>query len=448
MKATFNLRDLVISVLREWRWMLTFAIIFTVLLGGYKYYSGMSSLNNPDYVVNDNVDFEQKKTNLEGEIKTLGNSIDMWEEFYLNSAFMNLDPYNTEVHHVSFMVQLNEENDNNDLLSNDIATAYAELISNGGIYEQISIDEKEKEECSYLISAKATGSIVSISAVMDAQGIAEKAVGQIIDGIEQKTILLSVVAKGYHIDLISDNTCKANNLEEESLASKQSMIVVYGDRYQTSLDTKKKLLSTLESENGYEEITTSSVIKDAIKFGIVGFVSGIIVGVIIGFFLDLMGSRLRDAKEIENELEIQSIGNPYYGVSTKKRNPIDRLVDHIEGKEYISCSMREKGSYIASNLEVLLHGKDQMRNILVTGCAAEDRMNELCGAIHSELSDDTIVVTFGEDITKSTSTVRKANQCDAVILVEEIGVSKWNEVVLTKDVINNLKKEILGYILI
>lgn len=448
MKEVFNLKDLIIHILRKWRWMLCFAVVFAILLGGYKYVSGMNELNHPTTENEAQQEFQESKKTLKAEIKLLKKSSEVCREYYTNNDLLKIDAYNANVYHMSFIVKMNEGIDNSGLISNDIASAYVDMIMNSEVYNQIEVDDDKLNLCSDLISATSEGSLVSITAIIDGEDYTKKVAEQIYEGIQNGNIVVQGMSDSYTVQLVSQNTTKIDTSDTESIAALQSNIVMWGDRYQNAIDARQKKLDTLESENGYEEVTKSTVISDTVKFIIVGIFGGIIAGVLLGLFLDLMGNKLRDNREIDKTFALSSIGNPYMVADAKRRNPIDHFIDYVDGKKYESCKFEEKADYIAMNLKVLLEKKENINRVLFTGSLADEKSEELFRAIQSRFADNSYQFVYGKKITTTADTVQSAEQCDALILMEQVNKTIWKDIELEYELANQLEKEVLGYVLV
>lgn len=448
MSDVFNLKDLVVNILRKWRWMLGFAIVFGILLGGYKYMSGTQELGNAATAINSNKEFEEEKKQLEEEIQILKNSIKDWKEYYTNSEFVKTDAYNSEVYNISFLIITNDNVDNSGLLSNDIASAYVNMISSGSIYDGFDLEAMDIDLCSNLISAEAEGSLVSISAVLDSKGKTKAVAEEICNKIESNELSVNELKDSYSVQFISKNIAQLNDLESESLAAKQSNVVVWGDRYQTSLDTKKKQLETLKSENGYIEVTKRSVIVDTIKFTIVGILGGIVFGIILGLILDLMGNKLRNKKELDRDFSLSCIGNPYMIESNEKKNFVDRCIDRLDGNQTVICNFEEKMDYIVANINMLLSNHTEIKEIAIVGSISNAKIQQLTESIQERFDNENIHFVWGEKLTVNSDTLQKVQKCDAVILVEKVQQSYWKDIELEYELLKKMRKEILGYVLI
>ena len=99
-----DLKDLMFVVLHRWRGIILAAVIFAVLLGGYKLASVSFSTGSEVTVEeqqNDYADemklYESTRALYEQDIERLKMSIESLEEYYKNSLLMHISPYNMTV---------------------------------------------------------------------------------------------------------------------------------------------------------------------------------------------------------------------------------------------------------------------------------------------------------------------------------------------------------------
>lgn len=448
MKEVFNLKDLIVNILKKWRWMLTFACVFAVLLGAYTYVSGMNELKNPTVSVKDNKEFEKEKKQLENEIDVLKKNIKSWSQYYTNSEVMKINALEADAYHVSFMVRTNQDVDQNGFLANDIAAAYANLIKSGKVYDDLGLNEEDTAMCMDLISATSEEGLVSVVAVIDKNEVTKDTLEKVFHEIQSGEITLEGFSDTYSVQLVSQNVSKLNNTEADAFLFKQEDLLACGDRYQSSLFAKNQALEKLKSENGYQEVTEATVKIDTVKYVVVGFVGGIIVGVLLALFFDLMSNKLRNKKEMETYLSLQCIGNPYMLTENQKRNIIDRGIDHLEGTPYQKCTMEEKVAYIVKHTDMLLSKQENINKILCTGTLSEKYSSELVEALKTEFKKMNCEVVFGEKITTKATSLSSIQECDAVIFIEKIGTSNWNDIQMEYDLVCEQDKPILGYLLV
>ena len=96
-----DLKALIIAVLRKWRILFVTAILFAVLLGGFKGLTGFLKLQDPEYVqeqtnaVNEEkAQYETQKEMYETQLRNLEAEVRTLNDYREKSLYMNIDPYN------------------------------------------------------------------------------------------------------------------------------------------------------------------------------------------------------------------------------------------------------------------------------------------------------------------------------------------------------------------
>ena len=106
-----DLKDLMFAVLRRWRPIILIAIIFALLLGGFKAVRGLGQMKDAEYVAskqqeydNSMDQYEMSKERLEKEIENIKASLESQNDYMENSVLMNINPYDEYTTAVSFYV--------------------------------------------------------------------------------------------------------------------------------------------------------------------------------------------------------------------------------------------------------------------------------------------------------------------------------------------------------
>ncbi len=96
-------------------------------------------------------------------------------------------------------------------------------------------------------------------------------------------------------------------------------------------------------------------------------------------------------------------------------------------------------------LNIINHAKEA-RKVLLTGTVPEETLKELADKLAGRLPQ--ISLSVGADMNKTADTLRLLAACDAVVLAEQRGTSKYREILQEKEAVDTLKKPILGCIVL
>lgn len=121
---------------------------------------------------------------------------------------------------------------------------------------------------------------------------------------------------------------------------------------------------------------------------------------------------------------------------------IDRWLERLEGKEerQSESAVLERG---AVNIHLYTKPGDQ---ILLTGTVTDQQLQRIGDSISKHLTDRSLLVS--SNINKETESLRRLVNCQGVILVEQRGVSKFDEICREKDTVLELQKTIIGCLII
>ena len=138
------LGDIVWYVLKKWRVLLVFILLFAVLLGGVKYRQDYKIANTP-VVTQSLLDVKNSLSKddllLVEQLVILNNRIDYRNEYRSNSIMMNIDPFDEKT--VTLQYFIDNENDEK---SSDLIFAYRNYVLNGqlgkDVVENLNLDTK------------------------------------------------------------------------------------------------------------------------------------------------------------------------------------------------------------------------------------------------------------------------------------------------------------------
>lgn len=439
-------RDAIIRIMKRWKIILIIAIIGAAALGGIKFASGMNDMKAASTENTSKDPNAEKRETLKKQIKTLNESLENWNKHFLQCKLMDINSYDTKVYNLSFLIHMGtaESYEENLLLSQDIAYAYANLINNGELYQELglNLDKDEFQELTELITAEANGSVVVIKAYDVEELNTEKVVNLLYDYIHSGKNILEDLNVAYTVEKISSGT---SAVSDEKLAEAQEKVILTGDRYENSLNSKKEALNSLNQESGVVETDRATVITSSIKFAVVGAVAGLLASVFVIFLLDIIDGKVASAKEMERQYGLKCISVRKMVKQSKKRNVFDKL----ENKTYCTLEKSEWVDLVRANIEAMIRQKGIQGKLLVTGTISQVKLKQVFDELFSNsFQGYSYDVVYGENILTSAQTVSIVNECQGVILLEEEGSSGLEEISSECNMFKELNKEIIGFIMV
>ena len=282
MEGIFDIKDFIIRILKKWRSIFVFAVLFGVLLGSGKYVQTIHSIK--ENVSNPDKELQQWKEDIkdiENSIEILQDGIYNWDDYYSNSRLMKIDSYHAERYSIVFLIKSNSQVSTvND--SSSIALAYKKMADNGMFLEKVvqksGLDEATVKE---LVRVSTEGGTVVIKGYTSEEIKTDAAAEVLFETI--KSDFQSNYGDEYTLKKLSSGFYTG---KDEELIALQDLYIANGERYISEKSSRQRVLDSMETESPVEEATYESARNGALQFGIIGCVFGVILAVIFGLLKD------------------------------------------------------------------------------------------------------------------------------------------------------------------
>lgn len=444
MEGVFNIKDFIIQILRKWRLMLIMGLCFGILLGGVKYCQGLGELKEEK---KDTAKaYERRIKNLEKELEFTEKKQQLVEDHIAESILMNSEPRFGRAYSMSIRLKSKEESAAAVLAVQNSAQIYADYINSGRIYELFHDNKevsKNSVDLSELIYASSNGNLLTIEGYLVDELNVQEMIDELYKVISENADIAGVTQDYYDFEIVYSGEGEISSFLSTALSKKQDEFGTLVDKYRSSVDTKKTRLETLISESGYSVVTKQTVMKDAIKFTIVGIILGIVFGALFGLVLALFSNTLKKKEEIE-ALGITCIANMNTG---KKGMFIDRWIDKLEGTKQCSISENQKADYIAESIHTHLQKQSEKKHIVFVSSAAS-KVEEILLQVEKVLEEKSYEVSVCGDVTTNSKAIGQVANSDVVILMEAGDISNIVEIENECQIVRNLEKEILGFVMV
>lgn len=447
-----DLKDLLFAVLRKWRPIILVAVVLAVLLGGYKGYKGIASMNDPKQVEKQTQADQEalqaynlKKSGLEREIDNLTKSIEGQQSYVENSVLMKINPYDEYVSNISIYVYTDYQIMPGSVYQNydirkSLISAYISMAVNGELSNYLSNEmgiEAQYAQELISVSSNYETSTLSLSIKNATADECDKMSELIMDFFKdkQKTLVTSV---GEHtLNVVNEATYSVVDLQLETTQKNTNYNL---STMESSLNEKTAELAKLEEPK--PTLTSKlSALKGGIKYFILG---GVLGGFMMVFFICvgfLMSDKLNSEKELRKRFGIRILG---VFESKGKKKPfafVDKWLDKLEGKAGQEIAEDTVYAVAAANIENYV---GDAKNLLVTSSLNDETLNEVMEKLSAKLGSKGIHLSAASSVIRNPETIKLAAQCDGVVLVEKKGTSTFAELERELDAFAQLDKTVIG----
>lgn len=435
-------KDLIFFALQRWRAVLAVTLILGILLGGMQLVSGLSNVNtsvDPAAQQAAMEQYEEEKNAREQILQTAQNNLASYQSYLADAILMQLDPYC----HYEATLNLHVETDyqilpgmvyQNPNRTADILSAY-ETVARGeaAMDAMAQALETETRYVSELLKAVKTDTAgtLSLSVKLPSQETAEKLL----------TVLEAQITGAYEM---VNNTIAAHKIHvvEQSVVTKVDIDVA--DQQQKRQDRLSQLETALTTaQTGLAGVvppsvqtgSVKSVVKKAVIFAVLGAIVGAFLTVCVLWVVHITSDKVYAAKNLYNRTGIKVIGT----LGNEKKNPVDRFVYRLEGRNQETLQTSPVAVDIRCRAKAVKH-------LLITGSGAIADREALVKHLAQTMPG--ITVEDKGSILREAQALEALAACDAVVLVEAVGVSGYGDIEKQATMIEDYGTELLGCVLL
>lgn len=472
MEFEIDLRDMLYRVLMQWRVILRGAIIIGLLLFGYRLVTGLIAQHDPEemqkamnrYQIELN-DYEATGEQLNRRIENYHEASEQQQIYNEKSALMKIDPMNKWVGNFVLYVDAKYQIDPNLTFQNTdptnrILMAYGGYLSSGELYTAILSKIDIVDEIRFLTeilsrSISTDSSTITVTCV----GKSESDVTEILTLVKQylfERYDLYQSTLGEHsieflteslystIDLGLDETQKNNLLKITDYAKKIGELNLELEEWEKSPEPKAKY-------------GLFYVIKQSIKFGIIGCVAGVFV--MAGYFaMAYVFSRSMKTDSDWNILGITVLGNIWRIKPDIKQTKLEDLIEKIAEKMGLDKLAVEgiggrnwktdegtQDRLVVNNLGGVLKEKNLSKAVFISAMDNE----KAAGLVKNfdKIDSKTPYVLAG-NVLEDPETVKKLGDAQEVILLGKRYETKIDDVQKIRTLLSAFGKSIIGTVVL
>ena len=476
--------DFLLCLLRKWRIIIIWMVVFAVLLNGYaiiKNYKAMSMLKQ-----NNTSDMETsfpEEESLSGEEKKVVEEIydvyssynktyDSSKDYYNHSIKMNIDPNHVPKMLIQYRLKTTKNAD-------EIITAFSNILHNEEVCKKIQSKLEKNVDVSYLGELITVEKDESNNEIKDSADIslerdnkinvmvirivaADKEMCETIANVIEEEIresskqLINSLGE-FELTYIDSNYSESSDsdlmyLRREGLVQLNSIIIAM-DNLKSSLSENQKayLDELLEEEN--EEADTKNNIKESeilvdyfnIKYILVGLFAGLFISCCWFFVSYILDIHLLTIQELETDFGMHILDTFTVELKqNKKRCIIDCWINRLFHINKDVCR-ENKIKMVSTNIQSFAE-KNNLEKIHITSVASSDEVENIKREIFKEIDGKELVVSVGNSIISDQKSLKQLASSDGVVLVERVKDSILKEVEKEVEICRNQGIQIIGVI--
>lgn len=493
-----SIRLMFYNGLKNWRMLLLAGIVFGLLFAGVKAVKGfrseqgdieeiVSTVNSSseeatqdkqlDHLQNKTQQYQASKASLDYSIQSLLETTEKNAEYKAHSILMNLNPYNLKKDTLIYYIQTENGNNNSTVVIPDsngsteesysgVANAYLALLEADTMEnytgEDKDLDTRHLKEL-ILTDVDQTGSVLTIKVVGDSEKLVNDLTDYVKENMNSWQEKVTEAAGEHRIQLLMENTNGSTDTADEassqvvtpsgtvqvscdvSVASLQDAFNSSMNTTQNQLDNLRNLQKNLQEPTADETAAGGSLKKNVVKYGVIGFGAGFFLLLLWYCLSYALSGKLKAEDEIQKFLGVEKL--VAYRRPLKHQAKFDSFLrKHIgftEGVEDKTEVVRIAAAAVELKAGV---SEDFEDKILVVSTLGEKAVQVFKEEMQSSLKD--ISVGTCADSLRSAELLRMLKETKTVVLLEESGTTRTEEMENEIRQIRNNGGEILGAVLL
>ncbi len=441
-----SIKSMLYAALYRWKKALIVAVVLAVALGGYKGYKAWVITN--DAVLNAEnkeayetavKEYETTKAALEHEIAVLGENIENQQEYLETSAFMKLDYHDVYVETARWYIETDYQimpgmTYQNPDKTGVIQQAYQSAVTSDEAVENLArtvkMSPKFLKELINVTVEKETPNTFTVVVYHSDPNKAETIMCGILENVNQMHEQITGSVGAHTISLMGKT---AGFSVQSDVAVKQKN----ERQFLTDNVTQQlKKIEELKNLNAPEEelITTSTVVKKAVKWAVIGGVLGVFLVVLWGCCQYMFGDKIYSGEELRVRAGVKIMGSI---VDDEKMDPITRWLKKKEHRPVHNTE--ENMELIAANARTFGSGA---KTILVAGDQEPEKIAEFAQQLQKKLGADFQILSG--NLLLQAQAVDSLRKCDGVLLLEKCNHSRYSAVEKELDCIQSAGKNLIG----
>lgn len=456
MKDTVTLKELAAIVVRRGRLAVILALIFALLLGGWRIQglvkSANSEGNSPEKIEERYQEamraYEESKEDLETQLSRTEAQLESQREYNDKSFLMEIDSHNkavttinvaiTDVDEGAFQQVFRLEDTPIDFIISKIQSQYIILWNSLDLRASLSYSPKSGLEDKYLREivtlSRADGGCLTLTASGTSEAVtkdlAEAAYNCLLE-------LQSTISEGSYLHSFTQLSNVTKISVDAGLEDSQTANLEKITAYTDSIADLNKQLAELAEPMREEVDSPLEIALSAAKYAVLGAALGILLALVWALVSYLFRNRAETSRQLEEGLSV-----PFLGSTAKSAGLWNRMADWILS-ERLWPDEAQAADYISASAKALLPASGTVllaSTLPLTEEAVQPVMKALSGQGRS--------VRFVGNAVRSPETAESLKQCGCVVLAERSGVTRWDDAIELTALAKSLNKPVSGFVMV
>ena len=171
----------------------------------------------------------------------------------------------------------------------------------------------------------------------------------------------------------------------------------------------------------------------------------ILIGLILGAFLGCLWIAIRYI--MQNKLRVADDLANVYGLTVLGQISGEKKKAKWFQSPYDSYTKEEQLDLIAANVKVLME-RQEKNKVFLTGDSSSERCRNMTEQLAARLNAQGLQCTAGQSVAYDLGSISEINETEAVVLVEQIDVSRYELIGKEKELCANCGIPVLGGVVV
>lgn len=454
MKDTVTLKELAAIVVRRGPLVLILALVCAMLLGGWRLYDRVKSINSVDNSPEKIEEryqaamesYQESRADLEEQLSRVEAQLESQREYNDKSFLMEIDSHNkavttinlaiTDVDEGAFQQVFRLEDTPIDFIISKIQSQYIILWNSLDLRASLSYSPKSGLEDKYLREivtlSRAAGGCLTLAA----SGTSEAVTRELADAAYNCLLeLQSTISKGSYLHSFTQLSNVTKISVDAGLEDSQTANLEKITTYTDSIADLNKQLEAMEEPQRDQVDSPQKIAFSIVKYAVLGAVLGCLLALVWALVSYLFRNRAETSRQLEEGLSV-----PFLGSTAKSKGLWNRMADWILSERFWP-NEAQAADYISASARVLL---PESGTVLLTSTLplAEEAVQPVMKALASQNRS----VRFVGNAVRSPETAEALKECGCVVLAERSGVTRWDDATELTALAKNLNKSISGFV--
>lgn len=472
-----TIADLIREVIRKLWLVLIAAVLFAVIAGGYKYYkdytaaaSAQTNENSMQQVIGRLSKEDQDEVN---NILLIEDNMIEQQSYVENSVLMKINPYEESTVTLQYFFRTLSDSQEPEQDNNTLMNLYQSYVDNGGLVADLAaageeLDTQYLEElvsCEVRLGSSGDSSETNILEAgattfnIKVIHVDEAACNELADRIESciknygaflnDTVTsheITLMDRSYS-EVVDTNLWTYKYDRVNSIVSMQERIdTLKGELTADQLNIIETYAN--ESQNMFQQTDSTEEPTEKISVGIskkyvaVGALGGILLACLFIIIFYILRGTINKADDLQYLYNIRVLGILNY---KNKHNFFMMIWHKLLGQTDPQLSLNDQVKLLFSNLRITCQ-KNQIHKLLI--CGYNESEMDYMKAVWGRLKEQGIDIEYISNFLYSSEALDKLSLFGHVVFIEEIGKSRYSDIVKEIEVCMEQQADIVGAIVL